>query len=154
MRQPQADPELLTPAAVAAVFFVDPKTVTRWAAAGRLPAIRTPGGHRRFRRSDVIALLGREHDTGLDVRHAGNHLAVPALAQAAPGSPAAAAAAVVAEAAAQALEVQARVAAEAVARAAAVLHDASVRSIEATAFAREARGIAAVHAAYSERTAS
>ena len=48
--------ELLTPAAVAAVLFVDPKTVTRWARAGKIHSIRTPGGHRRYRRSDVYAL--------------------------------------------------------------------------------------------------
>ncbi len=51
------DDPLLTPAEVAAMFRVDPKTVTRWAAAERLPSIKTLGGHRRFRRSDVEALL-------------------------------------------------------------------------------------------------
>ena len=39
---------LLTPGEVAALFRVDPKTVTRWAASGRITSIRTPGGHRRF----------------------------------------------------------------------------------------------------------
>ena len=48
---------LLTPGEVAAMFRVDPKTVTRWAAAGRIASIRTPGGHRRFRESEVRALL-------------------------------------------------------------------------------------------------
>jgi excisionase family DNA binding protein len=48
---------LLTPAEVAALFKVDAKTVTRWAAAGRIGSIRTPGGHRRFRESEVRALL-------------------------------------------------------------------------------------------------
>jgi excisionase family DNA binding protein len=48
---------LLTPGEVAALFRVDPKTVTRWAAAGRIGSIRTPGGHRRFRESEVHALL-------------------------------------------------------------------------------------------------
>lgn len=48
---------LLTPGEVAAVFRVDPKTVTRWAAMGRLESIRTVGGHRRFRESDVRKLL-------------------------------------------------------------------------------------------------
>ena len=50
--------DLLTPAEVAAIFRVDPKTVTRWAAAGRMTSVRTPGGHRRFRRSEVNRLLG------------------------------------------------------------------------------------------------
>ena len=49
---------LLTPAEVAALFRVDPKTVTRWAKAGKISAIRTLGGHRRFRESEVLALLG------------------------------------------------------------------------------------------------
>jgi excisionase family DNA binding protein len=49
---------LLTPAEVAALFRVDPKTVTRWAQAGKLNAIRTLGGHRRYRESEVRELLG------------------------------------------------------------------------------------------------
>ncbi|RZS44538.1 excisionase family DNA binding protein [Herbihabitans rhizosphaerae] len=49
--------QLLTPGEVAALFRVDPKTVTRWATAGRIGSIRTPGGHRRFRESEVKALL-------------------------------------------------------------------------------------------------
>ncbi|MBI1349680.1 MAG: BldC family transcriptional regulator [Actinomycetales bacterium] len=48
---------LLTPAEVAALFRVDPKTVTRWAKAGKLSSIRTLGGHRRYRASEVQALL-------------------------------------------------------------------------------------------------
>jgi excisionase family DNA binding protein len=49
---------LLTPAEVAALFRVDPKTVTRWAKAGKLSSIRTLGGHRRYREAEVRALLG------------------------------------------------------------------------------------------------
>jgi len=48
---------LLTPGEVALMFRVDPKTVTRWASAGRIGSIRTPGGHRRFRETEVRALL-------------------------------------------------------------------------------------------------
>lgn len=48
---------LLTPAEVAALFRVDPKTVTRWAKAGKLSSIRTLGGHRRYREAEVKALL-------------------------------------------------------------------------------------------------
>ncbi len=55
-RSPDAEP-LLTPAEVAALFRVDPKTVTRWAKAGKLSSIRTLGGHRRYRESEVRALL-------------------------------------------------------------------------------------------------
>ena len=49
---------LLTPSEVAALFRVDPKTVTRWAKAGKLTAIKTLGGHRRYKESEVKALLG------------------------------------------------------------------------------------------------
>ena len=48
---------LLTPAEVAQIFRVDPKTVTRWAKAGKLTAIRTLGGHRRYRQSEIQNLL-------------------------------------------------------------------------------------------------
>ena len=48
---------LLTPGQVAKKFAVDPKTVTRWAKAGKLAAIRTPGGHRRYRESEVEAFF-------------------------------------------------------------------------------------------------
>jgi len=48
---------LLTPGEVAALFRVDPKTVTRWAQQGKLSAVRTLGGHRRFRADEVYALL-------------------------------------------------------------------------------------------------
>lgn len=52
------EPEaLMTPAEVAVLFRVDPKTVTRWAQAGRLSSIRTLGGHRRYRESEVKVLL-------------------------------------------------------------------------------------------------
>jgi excisionase family DNA binding protein len=56
----EARERLLTPGEVASLFRVDPKTVTRWAAAGRIGSIRTPGGHRRFRESEVRALLRGE----------------------------------------------------------------------------------------------
>lgn len=47
---------LLTPAEVAAMFRVDPKTVTRWAVAGKLTTVRTLGGHRRYRAGEVFQL--------------------------------------------------------------------------------------------------
>jgi excisionase family DNA binding protein len=61
------EPErLLTPAEVASMFRVDPKTVTRWARDGRLTAVRTLGGHRRYLESEVLALLraARSADAG------------------------------------------------------------------------------------------
>jgi excisionase family DNA binding protein len=60
--QNQAD-ALLTPAEVAALFRVNPKTVTRWARAGKITAIRTLGGHRRFRASEIRRCLEQmEHE--------------------------------------------------------------------------------------------
>jgi excisionase family DNA binding protein len=57
--------ELLTPSEVGQMLRVNPKTVTRWARAGKLPAIKTTGGHRRFRRSDVEqAVAQAAHDSG------------------------------------------------------------------------------------------
>ena len=55
--RPAEQEVLLTPAEVAQLFRVDPKTVTRWAKAGKLTAIRTLGGHRRYRQSEVQNLL-------------------------------------------------------------------------------------------------
>ena len=48
---------LLTPGEVAALFRVDPRTVTRWSQAGKLTSIRTLGGHRRYREREVRDLL-------------------------------------------------------------------------------------------------
>ena len=58
LQKPNDQEVLLTPAEVAKLFRVDPKTVTRWAKAGKLTAIRTLGGHRRYRKSEVQSLLG------------------------------------------------------------------------------------------------
>ena len=57
-----ADHELLTPSEVAVLFRVDPKTVTRWAQAGRISSFRTIGGHRRFRASEVRRILEGARD--------------------------------------------------------------------------------------------
>ena len=54
---PTAPNDLLTPAEVAALLYVDPKTVSRWAMAGKIQSIRTPGGHRRFLRSEIMAMM-------------------------------------------------------------------------------------------------
>ncbi|SNY28878.1 BldC family transcriptional regulator [Paractinoplanes atraurantiacus] len=63
MNAPDPDlPELLTSGEVARLFRVDPRTPARWAIAGRLTAIRTPGGHRRYKSADVLDLLRRPAD--------------------------------------------------------------------------------------------
>ena len=51
------DETILTPGEVAYLLRVHPKTVTRWAAQGLIPSFQTPGGHNRFRESDIRELL-------------------------------------------------------------------------------------------------
>lgn len=48
---------LLRSQEVAELFDVTERTVINWAAAGKLPCLRTIGGHLRFRRDDVMRLL-------------------------------------------------------------------------------------------------
>lgn len=52
-----AQHELMTAGEVADIFRVNPKTIGRWAKAGRLGYIQTPGGHKRYRREEVMQLL-------------------------------------------------------------------------------------------------
>lgn len=60
--QPLGSEELLTPAEVAAIFRVNPKTVTRWHRDGKISAIRTLGGHRRFYAKEIRRLLSEGAD--------------------------------------------------------------------------------------------
>lgn len=53
--------KLLTPGEVAELFKVNPKTVTRWARAGKITAIRTLGGHRRFNADEIRTILDNAH---------------------------------------------------------------------------------------------
>lgn len=66
---PRDKDPLLTPGEVAALFRVDPKTVTRWAAAKppRIKSVRTPGGHRRFRQSEVNRLLREQGQDATEI---------------------------------------------------------------------------------------
>jgi len=50
---------LMTPAEVAAILHVDANTVARWSNGGKLQAVRTPGGHRRYYASEVLRLARR-----------------------------------------------------------------------------------------------
>jgi excisionase family DNA binding protein len=47
----------LTPAMTAELFGVDAKTICRWANAGKLPALRTIGGHHRFDPAEMRRIL-------------------------------------------------------------------------------------------------
>jgi excisionase family DNA binding protein len=58
--------ELLTPGQVAKLFAVDPKTVSRWANAGKISSVKTLGGHRRFRAVEIRAMLAANQHSDLD----------------------------------------------------------------------------------------
>jgi excisionase family DNA binding protein len=51
------EPRYLRTAQVAELLQVSPKTVARWAKEGKLPFLRTLGGHRRYPESEIRALL-------------------------------------------------------------------------------------------------
>jgi excisionase family DNA binding protein len=48
---------LLRTSEVALLFRVSERAVTDWARRGRIPSVRTPGGHRRYPADEVWALL-------------------------------------------------------------------------------------------------
>ena len=51
--------ELVSIGAAAAQLGVSTDTLRRWSASGRIPVVVLPSGHRRYRLSDIEALLGR-----------------------------------------------------------------------------------------------
>lgn len=63
-REQEAEEKFLTPAEARAKFGVDPKTLVRWATAGTLTPVRTLGGHRRYRESEILALLEQREGGG------------------------------------------------------------------------------------------
>jgi excisionase family DNA binding protein len=50
------EPRYLRAAEVADMLYVSPKTVSRWAKEGKLPFLRTLGGHRRFPEAEIREL--------------------------------------------------------------------------------------------------
>lgn len=54
---------LLRTREVALLFEVSERAVTDWATKGRIPSIRTPGGHRRYPADAVVGLLDDEART-------------------------------------------------------------------------------------------
>ncbi|ABW13765.1 DNA binding domain, excisionase family [Parafrankia sp. EAN1pec] len=68
---------MLTPGEVATLFRVDPKTVTRWARAGKLTSIRTLGGHRRYREAEVRAALKGSNEPSTWEQNPDPHLRTP-----------------------------------------------------------------------------
>jgi excisionase family DNA binding protein len=56
--------EWLTLGAASRMLGVDPDTLRRWADGGKVELLRTPGGHRRFRRETIAAMLPRPRSAG------------------------------------------------------------------------------------------
>jgi excisionase family DNA binding protein len=50
-------PRYLRTAEVAAILQVSPKTVSRWAKEGKLPFLKTLGGHRRYPAAEIRQLI-------------------------------------------------------------------------------------------------
>ena len=50
-------PGFLRPAEVADLLSVSPKTVSRWAKEGKLPFLKTLGGHRRYPAAEIQKLV-------------------------------------------------------------------------------------------------
>jgi excisionase family DNA binding protein len=149
MSERPAGDDLLTPGGVAALLFVDRKTVSRWAQAGKIPFIRTPGGHRRYLKADVMAIragnfnhLDESPPVPLPRSSADRYETLDAAARSD-----GAAAAVVADAVAIALEAEAAEAAEAVELVAVAVRVASEKAAVAAEKARGAREVAADEAA-------
>jgi excisionase family DNA binding protein len=65
-------PTYLRAGQVAKILLVSPKTISRWAAEGKLPHQRTLGGHRRYREADIRELIRTLDQTGGQGGEAGN----------------------------------------------------------------------------------
>lgn len=58
-----SEKSLLTPAEAAKILHVAPTTIRHWAQIGRLPFITTPGGHRRFDKSDILSMMSQPNSS-------------------------------------------------------------------------------------------
>src|ERR671935_639085 len=56
---PSGEPDWLTLGQAAKYLGVAQSTIRKWSDQGRVPAFYTPGGHRRYRRSDLDRFLER-----------------------------------------------------------------------------------------------
>ena len=63
-RAPTSDPDWLTLGQAAKYLGVAQSTIRKWSDQGRVPAFYTPGGHRRYRRSDLDNFLNRSGPGG------------------------------------------------------------------------------------------
>jgi excisionase family DNA binding protein len=53
------NPRYLRTAGVAEILHVSPETVCRWAKEGKLPYLRTLGGHRRYPEAEIRQLANQ-----------------------------------------------------------------------------------------------
>lgn len=70
--------QLLRTSDVAALFQVSERTVSEWARRGRIPSVRTPGGHRRYPVDQIRDLLDETGAAGselLPIQPNGRHAA-------------------------------------------------------------------------------
>ena len=58
-----ASNELLTPGEVADLLGINPKTLSDWADRGKLPSIRTPGGYRRYKATEIGRFMSNRRGT-------------------------------------------------------------------------------------------
>ena len=67
MRQPKpSEPKHLTASQAAALLQVSPKTVSRWAKEGKLPFVRTLGGHPDSEIRALVDSLSERPTTDVD----------------------------------------------------------------------------------------
>jgi len=59
--------QLLRTSDVAALFQVSERTVSEWARRGRIPSVRTPGGHRRYPVDQIRDLLDETGAAGSEL---------------------------------------------------------------------------------------
>lgn len=142
-----APEDILTPRAVAALLFVDRRTVSRWAKSGKLACIRTPGGQRRYLKADVLAIRAGAHEPQVAPATTPLVGAGDRKRRTSESGEDDLATAVVADAVAIALEAEAAVTAEAVVQIAAAVAVAAEKAAEAAERARTARTYAAEKAA-------
>ncbi|TPW11839.1 MAG: putative cobalamin binding protein [bacterium] len=61
--------EIFSTCDMARLCGVNESTIKRWADSGRLPCVRTPGGHRKFRIRDALSFLSEHGFEGLGLDH-------------------------------------------------------------------------------------
>lgn len=77
-----SDNRYLTRSEVAEIFQVSPSTITRWAEAGKLPSVKTLGGHRRYEARAVMELahdIMQEKEINKEIDMEKAAIAVPAM---------------------------------------------------------------------------